>query len=281
MNLPELRQRFHTNIGSQIVHVDASGVPNFADKHSVSSRAISQGLLTHMGWTALQTMQPQGQTVGRLFENAVREFLQTAFEALLHLRPGHWVFDATGDISQFQQYRHLAMIEALLDANPQLKSALGADYLVKPDVVVARYPLEDDEINRLQTFIPLDSDAAALTPTRAANRPAMHLHAIVSVKWTIRSDRAQNTRTEALNLIRNRKGHCPHIVAVTAEPMPTRIAALALGTGDIDCVYHFALDELKCAIDEFGSGDAQEMLETLVAGDRLRDISDLPLDLVI
>ena len=53
----------------------------------------------------------------------------------------------------------------------------------------------------------------------------------------MRSDRAQNSRTEALNLIRNRKGNLPHIVVVTGEPMPARIASLALGTGDIDCVY--------------------------------------------
>lgn len=65
------------------------------------------------------------------------------------------------------------------------------------------------------------------------------LHASVSAKFTMRSDRAQNSRTEALNLIRNRKGHLPHIVVVTAEPMPNRLASLALGTGDIDCVYHF------------------------------------------
>ncbi|GAB4419955.1 MAG: hypothetical protein Fur0044_16610 [Anaerolineae bacterium] len=95
----------------------------------------------------------------------------------------------------------------------------------------------------------------------------------------IRSDRSQNTRTEALNLIRNRKGHLPHIVAVTAEPLPTRLAALALGTGDLDCVYHFALPELKKAIEEIQNIDQLDMLEMLIEGRRLRDISDLPFDL--
>ncbi len=37
------------------------------------------------------------------------------------------------------------------------------------------------------------------------------------------SDRAQNTRSEALNLIRNRKGRLPHIVVVTEEPSPSRL----------------------------------------------------------
>ena len=107
------------------------------------------------------------------------------------------------------------------------------------------------------------------------------LHASVSAKYTMRSDRAQNSRTEALNLIRNRKGHLPHIVVVTAEPMPNRLASLALGTGDIDCVYHFALYELMRAVKEVGSEDAVETLETLVQGKRLKDISDLPLDLSV
>lgn len=71
-------------------------------------------------------------------------------------------------------------------------------------------------------------------------------------KYTMRSDRAQNSRTEALNLIRNRKGHLPHIVVVTAEHMPNRLASLALGNGDIDCVYHFALYELIRAVKEIG-----------------------------
>lgn len=94
----------------------------------------------------------------------------------------------------------------------------------------------------------------------------MILHASVSCKWTIRSDRAQNTRTEALNLIRNRKGKTPHIVAVVAEPLPTRIATLARGTGDIDCVYHMALPELRKAATASPHEDQAEMLETLVWG---------------
>ena len=56
---------------------------------------------------------------------------------------------------------------------------------------------------------------------------------------------------------------------------------LALGTGDIDCVYHFALYELIRAVKEVGSEDAAETLETLVQGKRLKDISDLPLDLAV
>ena len=82
-----------------------------------------------------------------------------------------------------------------------------------------------------------------------------------------------------MNLIRNRKGHTPHIVIVTGEPYPQRIASLALGTGDIDCVYHFALRELSKAVKKANNEAVTDLMETLVQGKRLRDISDLPFDL--
>jgi hypothetical protein len=66
---------------------------------------------------------------------------------------------------------------------------------------------------------------------------------------------------------------------VTAEPYPQRIVSVALGTGDIDCVYHFALRELVKVAHELKNETVIEMLEMLVEGKRLRDISDLPFDL--
>lgn len=62
--------------------------------------------------------------------------------------------------------------------------------------------------------------------------------------------------------------------------MPTRLASLAMGTGDIDCVYHMALRELIASVKESGNEDQGDILDTLVNGKRMRDISDLPFDLV-
>lgn len=77
---------------------------------------------------------------------------------------------------------------------------------------------------------------------------------------------------------------CPPF-SVTGEPLPSRIASLALGTGDIDCMYHFALYELTEAVEEYayanGREDIVEQLDTLIAGKRLKDISNLPLDLCL
>ena len=56
---------------------------------------------------------------------------------------------------------------------------------------------------------------------------------------------------------------------------------VAVGTGDIDCVYSFALTELRETLDELDLTDAQEMLQIMVEGKRLKDIADLPLDLAV
>jgi len=160
---------------------------------------------------------------------------------------------------------------------------LGGDYIVKSDIVIGRQPVSDEEVNRVKKLIDKTEKIATHTPLLASNFEKAYpiLHASISCKWTIRSDRSQNTRTEALNLIRNRKGNLPHIVAVTAEPLPTRLAALALGTGDLDCVYHFALPELIKSIDTIENEDQSDMLNMMIEGGRLRDISDLPFDLSI
>lgn len=167
----------------------------------------------------------------------------------------------------------------MVKANTKLSTALGNDYVVAPDVIIYRDLYEDEELN---TPIELVDDASALkADLRKKNGGKPVLHASVSAKWTMRSDRAQNSRTEALNLIRNRKGNLPHIVVVTGEPAPSRLASLALGTGDIDCMYHFALYELVEAVQELANDDTLNLLTGLIDGKRLKDISDLPLDLSV
>lgn len=51
-------------------------------------------------------------------------------------------------------------------------------------------------------------------------------------------------------LNRHRNERLPHIVVVTAEPLTSRLAFLCRGTGDIDAVYHVALDELLTAVND-------------------------------
>lgn len=144
---------------------------------------------------------------------------------------------------------------------------------------MSRAPEPDSYINADEYLV--DDTVARRAAIRSVNQPQQILHAVISCKWTLRSDRAQNARSEALNLIRNRKGRLPHIAVVTGEPTPSRRSSLALGTGDIDAVYHFALPELIAAVDEVGSPDAIELLAMMVEGKRLKGIADLPLDLTV
>ena len=71
------------------------------------------------------------------------------------------------------------------------------------------------------------------------------------------------------------------MVVVTGEPTPSRLSSLALGTGDVDCVYHFALPELVASVQALDASDSVELLNIMIEGNRLKDIADLPLDLAV
>ena len=291
MNALIANARFHFHerlFETNTLTLTKAGVASNADTSSRGSKAIAGKivdiLVDEHHHTVNTVDKISRQTLGKQFELLTMEFLQETFPHLQNLRPGQWSILQLGNnnrlkTSDFEQYEHLAYLSALTAENAQLAAALGNDYLVAPDVVIYRNLYEDEEINAKQYIV--DDEISRMADIRKSNGGKPLLHASVSAKYTMRSDRAQNSRTEALNLIRNRKGHLPHIVVVTAEPMPNRLASLALGTGDIDCVYHFALYELIRAVKEVGSEDAVETLETLVQGKRLKDISDLPLDLAV
>lgn len=272
--ISRLRQRYHQQLFETVLRVNDADKPNNADASSPASVEIGRGIIERIGAKPVRG-QIAGQTAGQKFEKATRDFLRNAFALLHHLRPGTWEFSLGGKIEVFEQYQHLADINRLIHYHTELRTAFG-DYIIKPDIVVCREPLEDDVINADKTLVG-EPKIAKYTPLRQSNSNQRILQASVSCKWTIRSDRSQNARTEGLNLIRNRKGRAPHVAVVTAEPLPTRIASLALGTGDVDCVYHFALPELIDATED--NGTHGEMLATLVSGHRLRDIADLPFDL--
>jgi hypothetical protein len=223
--------------------------PNIADGSSSSSVAIASRLFEQLGVT--RDSAESGQTMGSGFEAAVMGFLAD------ELATGERGFEVGRQIiTAFAQYRHLARIEALLaEADPDgtLRSELGSDYLIKPDVTVG-LPLASGEL---------------------------FLHAAISCKWTIRSDRVQNIRHEGVILGRHRRGRQPHVVTVTSEPLPSRLAAIARGTGEVDCVYHVALEELLAALTSLEAGgqrfgSERDAVEELVLQDRLRPLDVLP-----
>lgn len=281
--ITEARKGFHRALLNDVLKIDKKNIPSNADKSSKSSVLIAQGIVNRIGKQSTGS-RLAGQMSGKQFEGICAEFVEKTFLEFIHLRPGTWHIRRVGgrnrlEIAKYEQYAHLIALDSAAKRDPQLAAALGSDYTITPDIVIGREPEEDNTINGPGSLV--DAEAATLTSLRKMNSPLEILHASISCKWTIRSDRAQNARSEAQNLIRNRKGPLPHIVVVTGEPLPSRLASIALGTGDIDCVYHFALPELCDTLEEVDHPDAREMVNILVEGKRLRDIADLPLDLVI
>jgi hypothetical protein len=280
-SLTALRQTFHRELCKTLLVIDHNGIASNADKSQRASVEIARSIALALG--APIGGKLAGQTAGLSFERAVEHFIAAAVAELGSIRPGEWTVECINTradliIARYEQYSHLREVKRIANENPDLAVFVGNDYNVASDVVMSRKPLSDKEISA--SGLSIDEISGTRSPLRERNNQLPILHASISCKWTMRSDRAQNSRFEALSLIRSRKGRVPHIVVVTGEPTPSRLASLALGTGDIDCVYHFALPELITAVSQLGQDEAENMLDLMVRGNRLRDISDLPLDLM-
>lgn len=278
--ITKARKAMHKKLLEQVLTVSSEGIASNADRSSALSKNLAGNIAKQLESEVGEKLA--GQTSGNEFEQIVADFTNSTFSSLKHLRPGDFKIEKVSSrsglrIAEFEQYHHLIALKNAALNDPNLAVVLGREYTVAPDVVVYRELVDDEEINLNEKIV--DDSTALKANLRKRNGGAPILLASISVKWTIRSDRAQNSRSEALNLIRHRKGHLPHIVVVTAEPLPSRLASLALGTGDIDCVYHFALYELQKAVQESGNEEAISLMNIMVEGKRLKDISDLPLDI--
>lgn len=226
-------------------------VPNIADSDNNTSIAISSEMFRLAG---VATDAPLPRAEGTMLEQSVESFLDDA----IHTSDPHrsWVVDRKRRVTDFVQYAHLARLMELVEADKTgtLGVQIGRDYIIKPDVTVG-------------------------IVTQRYEKP--FLHAAVSCKWTMRSDRVQNVRHEGTVLTRHRRGRQPHLMTVTLEPLPSRIASLGRGTGEVDKIYHPMLAELQVATEAFGTADQRSVLDELCGQDRLVDFDLLIGDLTI
>lgn len=218
-------------------------VPNNADVDNRESLVLGRGMLQALHAPKPGTVAPPSDP-GGLLEQAVRIDLEEQLGVRAPER--HWSVRRGALITDYSQYVHLLDLNQLVASNPTLSVTIGQDYLIKPDVVVGL--LDVPTVN---------------------DKPL--LHAAVSCKWTIRSDRVQNIRHENNQMVRHRRGRQPHLVSVTAEPLPTRLASIARGTGEVDAVYHLAYDELYAAVQASENLGQQAAWAEIVGQNRLLD----------
>lgn len=217
--------------------------PNNADSDNAPSMAIAEDVFLALRVTRVV---PRGTTMGTLFEQALRDDLRLRLPALDPQRK--WNIHNSLSVSGFDQYKHLDVLDQAVKNDVTLRTEFGRDYRVVPDIVIG-------------------VDRAPADPL---------LHAVISCKWSMRSDRVQNVRPEGATLMRHRRGRAPHFVVVTAEPLPSRIASIAMTTGEVDRVYHTLFDEMTTAVARHGSQHQQDSWSEMVAQGRLRDYNSLP-----
>ncbi|MBP2323048.1 hypothetical protein JOF56_003433 [Kibdelosporangium banguiense] len=167
-----------------------------------------------------------------------------------------WTVARKGDASDYAQFHHLGELQSLLEDHPTLRTTLGRDYHIKTDVLVG------------------------VDPPQAGRLP--FLHAAISCKWSIRSDRVQNVRHEFATLVRHRRGRLPHLVLVTIEPSPSRLVSIGRGTGEVDAVYHLLYEELDRAVKTCGTTARQQSeWAELVQQRRVKPFHELVTDLIL
>lgn len=226
-------------------------VPNTADTGSKTSLALAAATLDNLGvGRDLESLVPADP--GPALEQMTRTDLWAALQEAAPERI--WDVRCGVLISEFNQYRHLNTLDRLVKSQPELRVTIGMDYMIKPDVTVGIIPAAEPD--DLDEFVPF-------------------LHAVVSCKWTIRSDRVQNIRHEFGQMIRHRRGRQPHLVTLTAEPLPTRLASIARGTGEVDATYHLAFDALAAAVRDVGNREQQDAWDECVGQGRLKPYAEL------
>ncbi|MDQ3151066.1 MAG: restriction endonuclease [Actinomycetota bacterium] len=240
--------------------------PNLADVGSAASMQLAGYAYETMGISRgqLRSSRLESDSSGAASSGAALEkAIEDDLRATLPVRDSRrsWLVSRGGDVSTFAQFTHLNDLQRLLLENPTLRATFAGDYQVQTDV-----------------YVGVENSADAHEPP--------FLHAAISSKWTIRSDRVQNVRHEFATLVRNRRGRAPHLVLVTAEPLPSRLLSIARGTGEVDAVYHLLYDELDVAVETLcGSGgrypEQRVAWSEMIEQRRLRPYSALVDDLTL
>ena len=264
-----------------------SRVANTADAHDANSKKWGAALFDALGVPPDEVGRADAK-MGAPFEVAVRTHLDSLGTGLRF---------TNSPASEFEQYLHLATFmkfqrdyvasathleeaqQALADLPAGRARTRVAGLLRRAEVHYSRNSALIDELRRtMAEESMLNVDIAVWDPLE----PVPRLRIALSLKWSLRTDRAQDGISQGQKLSNLRRGQMPHYAVLTMEPRPSMLKLLAYGSGAVDCVYHAALPELRAAAERRAADEnssqikrQRDLLERMVDQRRLRDYDEL------
>lgn len=273
------------------VYRATNGKPNTSDASEAFSVELGQALFESLG------VSPEArgsEPTGDPFSKKVSAELSAALLArgsTLSVKPEL-------ALNEFEQFRHVGALRTMR-AEPSreyVKAWSKLNSFVRGrlnDQALARFEIlseaveaaisAETESRRLLLEEVGDESLLNLDVTASRQRPGPRsptLEIGLSLKWSLRTDRAQDCRSQGAKMASLRRGRMPHFAVVTMEPRPYMLNLLGGGSGEVDCVYHLALPALSVAIEQVCAGNSRrrgalDTFNRLVAQRRLRDWDEL------
>lgn len=265
------------------------GRASTSDKNDKASVELGEVFFAKLG---VPPEKPDVKSVDKHWAKAMVEDLSVKLAG----SAPHLTVSAERSLLEFEQYGHLDALKKLtgdsIDGIMPALTALELSLLehqgeeIGPLALALRAAIEDAD-SRRRSLVDLLGDESPLRLDLAVQRPlipaapstAPHLVAGLSLKWSLRTDRLQDPRTQGAKMASMRRGRMPHFAAVTMEPRPYMLARLGQGTGDLDCVYHLALPALIASVEETCNSKARQRSRDtfmrMVDQRRVRDYDDL------
>ncbi|MDO9455244.1 NgoMIV family type II restriction endonuclease [Nocardioides sp.] len=270
----------------------AHGKPNTSDASDQFSVDLGQALFEALGVDPAATgLEPTGAPFSQRVADDLQQRIRRAGSPLLVV--------PEKPLNAFDQYSHVAALKGV-SAGPSKQYQAAWNRLVSftrkavPESDKARRTKLEEHLARVSDAAQADANSRRVLFEQVGEESLLKLDVTaampgsgaptlevgLSLKWSLRTDRAQDCRSQGAKMSALRRGRMPHFAAVTMEPRPYMLNLLGGGSGEVDCVYHLDLPALTEAV-EAACGDRpprQAALQTfrrLVAQRRLRDYDEL------
>lgn len=269
-----------------------NGKPNTSDASNALSVEIGEALFAILG--VERTTEPvDDEPTGGVF---ARRVVDDLIQQVGHI--GDLEVVPERRLNGFEQYRHVGVLQELRRGRSvgfnrawnrladYVRRTASATDLERVESLIAEVEVESElQTARLKALVDELGDESLLgldvTVSRIDEaRPLPLLEVGLSLKWSLRTDRAQDCRSQGAKMSALRRGRMPHFAAMTMEPRPYMLNLLGGGSGDVDCVYHLDLPSLTRAVEEVYVGSPQrlkgrDMFRRLVDQRRLKDYDEL------